>query len=221
LPAWYTSRNCHPSRRRRSRGETAPAMDVSPGGAALRRETLAPAGPTPAENGATATGAHARAESVDLFPAAIVRLKCALHRNGPREKGWFSWLGHERRSVANRGAEGQPRSLDHRRRLGLRHRPMSPSFSLRGSEARAYIPALADPRERRSRPEGLPSPLSLSTRPCAIRFTEALNAVSGSARQLIFSGRNVASKSTLRPFRLVDKSGENPWRGCVDMGTER
>ena len=77
-PDRYTSRNCHPARMRRSRGEAAAAMR-SPDVAASDRETFAAPVPAALQNGAAAAGAHALAEPVDLFPAAIVRLERAFH----------------------------------------------------------------------------------------------------------------------------------------------
>ena len=64
--------------------EIAPATDLSPGTSVSGREAFAPAGAAPTQNGASATGAHAGPESVDLLPAAIVRLKGALHFELPR-----------------------------------------------------------------------------------------------------------------------------------------
>src|SRR6185369_17024464 len=84
FPKRYTSRNCHPADRRRSRGGTAPAIDDTSGGIGSDRETLAAAVPAALEYSAASAGAHTLAESVDLLPAAVMRLKGALHFEWPR-----------------------------------------------------------------------------------------------------------------------------------------
>jgi len=63
-------------------------MDPSPAAAELNRETFAAPVAAPLQDRAAASGAHPLAESVDLLPAAVVRLKGALHSGLPRRKGW-------------------------------------------------------------------------------------------------------------------------------------
>jgi len=58
-------------------------MDSSPASAELDRETFAAPVATPLQNRAAASGAHPLAETVDLLPAAVVRLKGALHFDWP------------------------------------------------------------------------------------------------------------------------------------------
>jgi len=53
----------------------------------LDRETLAAPVTTTLQDRAAAPGAHPLAEAVDLFPAALVRLKGALHCGVPRKIG--------------------------------------------------------------------------------------------------------------------------------------
>jgi len=50
----------------------------------LDRETLAAPVTATLQDRAAAPGAHSFAEAVDLFPAALVRLKGALHCKMPR-----------------------------------------------------------------------------------------------------------------------------------------
>ena len=198
-------------------------MDVSPGRAAkaaLRRETLAPARTATAEDGATATGAHARAESVDLLPAAIVRLKGTLHRTNLLKKGSIEWFGQ---------SDGVYPTRVRRVNAHLRAAWSLESYVIRSCpevlRCRTWTPGV------HCGPSQTPGAASARQGPAggylhfralrATRFTEALNAVSGSDRRPNISGRNVASACTLRPFRLVDKYVDNTWRGCEDMGMTR
>ena len=69
----------------------------------LDRETLAAPLTAALQHRAATSGTHPLAEAVDLFPAAIVRLKGALHCRSASKIGLIAF-GHERWSLPGRGS---------------------------------------------------------------------------------------------------------------------
>ena len=141
-------------------------MAASYGKVALDREAFAASVATALQNGATTARAHPLAESVDLLPAAIVGLERALHVRLPL-RVWETTHPDTSPAVyliAGLGVNLIPGLAPApASRIRTPHPSLSPRFSLRDVEPRAYSATRVGPgREQSLAPQALAVPISLA-----------------------------------------------------------
>jgi hypothetical protein len=202
-------------------------MGSSPGVAALDRETFAAPVAAALEDRPAAPGAHPLAETVNLLPAAVMRLKCALHLGMPRTlRGWIPRVcaSHGVYPTRPHAVKRRPRAV----RAAKNARWIGRGGRRAGRVAKNFV-ARSEPPDVKCAPRQTPaaSP-SIASRACRDLSPSALaRAVHPRRRMWLMnvstrymnSGRNGLTRSPLRPDCFVDNCGDNAWRGCGFLGT--